>query len=168
MKKRVTYRGKEYLIEVLENGKLVIDGEVYSSAVSSGLENIYKVVVDRQTFTVEIRDGEMFVDGEEANITVKPHIPVEVTLGRMEHKTSWAVKAPIPGKIVQLLVKENDAVTKDQELVILEAMKMRNRIFSPADGVVTRVHIEIDSSVNQDQTLIEIKAEEIKEHSQKI
>lgn len=158
MKKKVTYRGREYIVESLENGKLSIDGEIYSSDVSLGVKNVFKVIVDRQPFTVEVKGDEFFIDGEEAKIEVKPHIHIEVSDEYLALESSKKIVAPIPGKIVQILVKENEEVSKDQELMILEAMKMRNRIFSPIDGIVTKLHVTVETTVKQDQALIEIEA----------
>jgi len=64
------------------------------------------------------------------------------------------VKAPIPGTITQILVKEGDTVKKDQELFILEAMKMRNRILTTIDkGVVKKIYVSENETVSQDQKL---------------
>lgn len=157
MKKKVVYRGKEYIIETLSDDKISIDGEIFSTDVTLGVRNIYKVIVDRQPFTVEVKEGEYYIDGEEAKIEVKPHIHIEVGEEFLDREISKKITAPIPGKIVQILVKENDSVTKNQELMILEAMKMRNRIFSPVDGVVSKIYVTADIAVKQDQNLIDIE-----------
>ncbi|MHA1691247.1 MAG: biotin/lipoyl-containing protein [Candidatus Heimdallarchaeaceae archaeon] len=157
MKKKVVYRGKEHIIETLSDDKISIDGEIFSTDVTLGVRNIYKVIVDRQPFTVEVKEGGYYIDGEEAKIEVKPHIHIEVGEEFLDRETSKKITAPIPGKIVQILVKENDSVTKNQELMILEAMKMRNRIFSPVDGVVSKIYVTEDIVVKQDQNLIDIE-----------
>ncbi len=157
MKKKVIYRGREYIIETINEGKILIDGQIYTTNVTYGVKNIYKVIVDRQPFTVEVKDGEFHIDGEEAKIEVKPHIPIEVREEFLEREKSKKITAPIPGKIIQILVKENDSVTKNQELIILEAMKMRNRIFSTVDGVVSKIHVTVNTTVKQDQNLVDIE-----------
>lgn len=157
MKKKVNYHGREYIVETLSEGKISIDGEIYTTEVTHGVKNIYKVIVDRQSFTVEVKDGEIYIDGEEAKIEVKPHIHIEVGDEFLEREKSKKITAPIPGKIVQILVNENDSVTKNQELMILEAMKMRNRIFSPVDGVISKIHVTEDTAVKEDQNLIDIE-----------
>ena len=157
MKKKVIYHGREYIVETLSEGKISINGEIYSTDITHGGQNIYKVIVDRKSFTVEVKDGEFYIDGEEAKIEVKPHIHIEVGDEFLEKEKSNKITAPIPGKIVQILVKENDVVTKNQELIILEAMKMRNRIFSPIDGVISKVYVTVDTTVKQDQNLVDIE-----------
>jgi biotin carboxyl carrier protein len=157
MKKKVMYRGREYIVEALSNGRISIDGEIYSTEVVHGVNNVYKVIVDRQPFTVEVRDGEFVIDGEEAKIEVKPHINIEVGDEFLEQEKNKKINSTIPGKIVQKLVKENDSVLINQELMILEAMKMRNRIFSPVDGVVSKIYVTVDTAVKQDQNLVDIE-----------
>ncbi len=45
----------------------------------------------------------------------------------------------MPGRVVKILAKAGDAVSKGQSLMILEAMKMEHTLVSPRDGVVERV-----------------------------
>ena len=157
MKKKVTFQGREYIIEVLKNGRLKIDGKVYSPNISQRLQNVYKVMVNDLSLTVEVTGNDIIVDGEESSLSVKPYFPKlakEVTERKSE---MLKIKAPIPGKIIQILVKQGDTVEKDQELLILEAMKMRNRIFSPSNGKISKIFVKKEDNVSQDQILIEIE-----------
>ena len=52
------------------------------------------------------------------------------------------IDAPMPGKIVRVLVKEGDTVTEGQGLVVVEAMKMENELESPKAGVVRELHAQ--------------------------
>jgi glutaconyl-CoA/methylmalonyl-CoA decarboxylase subunit gamma len=67
------------------------------------------------------------------------------------------IKAPMPGKIIDVLVREGATVVKGEPLVILEAMKMQNELISPVNGVVERVHAKANTNVMKDDMLIEIK-----------
>ena len=67
---------------------------------------------------------------------------------------SIEVLAPMPGKILDVLVKVGDKVTEDDELLILEAMKMENPVYSTADGVVKEVKVKKDDTVDTDQILV--------------
>jgi pyruvate carboxylase subunit B len=68
-----------------------------------------------------------------------------------------AVTAPMPGKVLRVLVREGDRVSVGQGLLILEAMKMENEIPSPKDGVVKRILIKEGDTVDTGQPLIEIE-----------
>ncbi len=65
-----------------------------------------------------------------------------------------AVKAPMPGTIVDLKVKVGDAVKKGTVLLILEAMKMENEIIAPMDGTVAQIIAEKGSSVGAGDALV--------------
>ena len=68
-----------------------------------------------------------------------------------------AVKAPIPGVIISISVKEGDQVKKGQELCVLEAMKMKNSIRSNRDGVIGPINIKVGDHIQQSQVLVEYK-----------
>lgn len=67
---------------------------------------------------------------------------------------SVEILAPMPGKILQVMVKVGDKVAEDDELLILEAMKMENPIYSTADGVVKEIKVGKDDTVDSDQVLV--------------
>jgi biotin carboxyl carrier protein len=67
---------------------------------------------------------------------------------------SVEILAPMPGKILQVMVKVGDKVAEDDELLILEAMKMENPIYSTADGVVKEIKVAKDDTVDSDQVLV--------------
>lgn len=58
------------------------------------------------------------------------------------HEGPMDVLAPMPGKIVKVLVGPGQEVTQDQGLVVIEAMKMQNELRAPRAGRITQVHIE--------------------------
>ena len=69
---------------------------------------------------------------------------------------SVEVKAPMPGKILEVLVKVGDQVKEDDEVIMLEAMKMENPIYAPADGTVKEIKVKANDSVETDQLMMVI------------
>lgn len=67
------------------------------------------------------------------------------------------IKAPMPGKIIDVLVREGATVVKGEPLVILEAMKMQNELISPVNGTIEKVLAKPNTNVMKDDLLIEIK-----------
>ena len=65
--------------------------------------------------------------------------------------------APMPGKVVQLLVRPGDVVMARQPLVVVEAMKMENELRASRDGTVTEVHVREGLSVEAGALLIVIQ-----------
>lgn len=66
------------------------------------------------------------------------------------------IKAPMPGIILNVLVKENEQVKEGDVLLILEAMKMENSITSPKNGIIKKIKIAKSSTVEKGQLLIEL------------
>ncbi len=58
------------------------------------------------------------------------------------------LKAPMPGKVVRVLVKAGDLVRPRQPLVVIEAMKMENELRAVSDGVVSELHVVEGQSVD--------------------
>ena len=64
------------------------------------------------------------------------------------------VKAPMPGLVVDVRVKEGDTVKKGDALVVLQAMKMENILKSPSDAVIKKIHIKKDNTIEKNQIMI--------------
>ena len=67
------------------------------------------------------------------------------------------VLAPMPGTIVDILASEGTSVEEDQDLLVLEAMKMENPIAAPAAGKVKSIKVKVGEKVSADQLLMEIE-----------
>jgi len=67
---------------------------------------------------------------------------------------AFPVKAPMPGRIVRVLVGVGDRVTARQPVVVVEAMKMENELRSPRNGVVTQVLVAPGAAVESGAVLI--------------
>ena len=70
--------------------------------------------------------------------------------------TGRVVSAPMPGRIIRVLVKPGDKVEAGQDVVILEAMKMENSIMASAGGTVKQLLVAEGDTVAADAQLIEI------------
>ena len=68
-----------------------------------------------------------------------------------------SVVAPMPGRIVKLLVAPGDAVTARQGLLVVEAMKMENELRAPRAGTVTAVRVAEGASVEANAVLVVIE-----------
>lgn len=82
---------------------------------------------------------------------------------KYENRKSWEAPNPkkvvahIPGTILEIKVKEGQEVKEGEILLILEAMKMKNEIAAPLDGVISKIHVEIGIKVPKNQLMIEFK-----------
>ncbi|MHA1985172.1 MAG: acetyl-CoA carboxylase biotin carboxyl carrier protein subunit [Promethearchaeota archaeon] len=157
MQKRVKFRGRDYIITPLDDGKLQVGRHIYSPIVMKETERLYRVTFDDCQFNLELIDGKLFLEGEEIDIEIKPYLKsTDSAIGDQGTK-KIIVRAPIPGRILQINCKEKDHVEKEQLILILEAMKMKNRILAPISGRVSKIFVSIDDNVKQDQELIKIE-----------
>ena len=77
--------------------------------------------------------------------------------GSAEDKSvEGGLSAPMPGTILEILVKQGQRVREGQALVVMEAMKMEHRIQAPLAGEITKLHYSVGDRVELGATLVEI------------
>ncbi|CAO0820726.1 Acetyl-CoA carboxylase biotin carboxyl carrier protein subunit [Desulfarculales bacterium] len=67
------------------------------------------------------------------------------------------IKAPMGGKVIKVSVNVGDAIAEDDEVAVLEAMKMEMPILSEEDGTVAEVKVAAGQTVEADQIIIVLK-----------
>jgi len=125
-----------------------------------------KVVVEGWLVTVPSPGDGVTVNGErvrvEAQVSEGPRrAPPAVPSARAPPVPSAGgpglpVRPPMPGRIVELRVKEGDTVTKGQVLLVLEAMKMRNEVLSPAHGRVAELSVSAGANVRAGESMLRV------------
>jgi acetyl-CoA carboxylase biotin carboxyl carrier protein len=64
------------------------------------------------------------------------------------------IESPMAGKVVEILVEVGQNVAEDDEVIILEAMKMENPVYAPENGVVKEIKVEVGKKVAEGEVLI--------------
>ena len=81
--------------------------------------------------------------------------PIDKTnQGALEESAPGSLLSPMPGKVIEVLVKEGDKVTKGSALLILEAMKMEHTICAPLDGTVKCIHYNAGDMLDEGVELL--------------
>jgi len=107
-----------------------------------------RVAVARTGKAVEVSvDGERFV--------LRPTSPR--ASGDAGAAAGGPIRAPMPGKVVELPVAAGDTVTRGDTVVVVEAMKLRTALTAGADGTVGAVHCALGDQVAAGDTLVEIE-----------
>ena len=118
---------------------LLVDGDSYDVSVRD----------DRGTLTVSVGGRAMVAT------VVDPRAYTPRQRGSDDrHGGVRYVVAPMPGRVVKVLVRAGDRVTSRQGLVVIEAMKMENELRSPADALVREVRVSEDASVDAGPVLV--------------
>ncbi|MDK2771058.1 MAG: biotin/lipoyl-containing protein [Flavobacterium haoranii] len=108
------------------------------------IQKNYTVKVNNNSYTVKI--------GNELDALIK-----EMGFEVGKAKQVNAIKAPMPGLILEISVAVGQEVKENDQLLILEAMKMENSIASPRDGVIKSISAEKGNAVEKGQLLIEFE-----------
>ena len=108
----------------------------------------YTVVVDGQKFNVSIAEGN--ADIQVTPVTSNQEAPSAPVSSNGE---GIEVPAVVNGAVWKILVKEGEKVEKDQQIMILEAMKMEIDINAPAAGTITQILVGPNAAVEEGQTL---------------
>ena len=115
----------------------------------------YKITLKGRTYEVEVEHGEaMLIDEYDAIAPAPAAAPVAAAAPAAVAGT--AVTAPLPGNVLEVKVKPGESVKAGQLLVLIEAMKMENEVFAPADGVVKQILAQKGALVATGDTLLVI------------
>lgn len=117
----------------------------------------YSVLVNGNSYNVQVAEGESKFAGVKS-VTQTPSQSKPAEAPKAENKTvssgdSNEVLATLPSNVFKILVKVGDKVSKGQNVVILEAMKMEINIESPKDGVIKEILVNQGDTVDSNQVL---------------
>lgn len=164
MKYVTTVGDTSFALAINRNGELVVNDSQHSLDFRAIDEaGLYSIIVDNESYEVLIEesDGEyrVLIDGVlyQARVVDERASRLAAAAGAFAPSSGeLLIKSPMPGLIVQVPVKEGDAVKKGQVVVILESMKMENELKAPRDGTVASVKVAQRQAVEQGQALLAI------------
>lgn len=150
---------------VPDNGLFQVDGKPLSWDLAKISEGRFHIQLDRKGYNAEVvaveKETKSFsfkINGRIYTVALKDKFDLLLEQMGMNSSASLKVnhvKAPMPGLIIDLRVKEGDTVKAGDPLIILEAMKMENIIKAAGDSVVKTVKVKKGDSVEKNQILIE-------------
>lgn len=135
--------------EVTYKAKYLSEDKIVLSLGNKSFE-IEKLNVDKKSYRLKI--GQKIVE-----VSIKDSLDKILERLGMDAMVEEAVNevlAPMPGAIINVMVKEGDEVQKGDPLIILEAMKMENIIKSPTDATVTAVNVTVGDNVDKNHPLV--------------
>jgi biotin carboxyl carrier protein len=139
---RVTLDGKQVAVDAAEIApntlSILLDGQSFEINVTPSTDGKLKLLAGTQEFIAEVIDPRTWSGRRHGNVEAQ---------GRQQ------VVAPMPGKVVRLLVQAGDHVEAGQGLLVVEAMKMQNEIRSPKSGTVERILAKEGQPVNAGEIL---------------
>jgi len=156
----------EYKLNVEGKELKLSSGEVEKLDIIKKSEGRYQMVEDLKNYDIELveyratdRTVVLTVNGTAHTIEIQDELDQLVSDLGMEAVAEVAesdIKAPMPGLIVDIMVKPGDPVEEGTVLFILEAMKMENMIKASGPGEVKAVSASKGDSVEKNQVIIEL------------
>jgi glutaconyl-CoA/methylmalonyl-CoA decarboxylase subunit gamma len=142
-----------------------IQDKIYDVQIEDLLTRPIKANVNGEIFEVWPEETMVPSNVRRSESDPEAAIPVQqLEISKTPEKASsqeTAINAPIPGVIIEVKIHEGDLVKYGQELCVLEAMKMKNSIRAGKAGTIEKVFVSPGDQVNQSQTLMEFRREEI-------
>ena len=152
--KGITFLKGNAPLNVRKNEKKDENKQIGENKMSNGN---YTVVVDGQRFNVSVFEGDVQnIQVAQPVQQVVQQVPVQaaapVAPAKPVYNGTEAI-APVNGNVWKILVKEGDRVEKDQQIMILEAMKMEIDVVAPVSGTISKILTEPSKAVEEGQTL---------------
>jgi biotin carboxyl carrier protein len=152
----IEFGGVTHNVEIAQaDGKLqfLLDGKPLEADAVEVARGIYSILIGGESFEVrtEAAAGKLRVISRGREMFAEVRDPRQWRRrGRaaLEAEGRQQIIAPMPGKIIRVLVKAGDAVETGQGLLVVEAMKMQNEIRSPKSGTVERLSVAEGQTVN--------------------
>jgi len=117
---------------------VILNGTAFEIHIAPSLDGTYKLQTGPHEFQADIRDPRAWRGRKQSELEAE---------GRQQ------IIAPMPGRVIRLLVNVGDEVEAGQGLVVVEAMKMQNEIRSPKKGKVERLQANVGQNVNAGDVL---------------
>ncbi len=163
-----SYMDNSYSVKVGEDFDFTLSKDTISSLdlIKTG-NDAYHLLKDGASYHVKILDSDfnngtytISINGSEYQTSIQT--PLDELIKKMGFavnagKNIDSISAPMPGLILDILVEEGQEVNEEDQLLILEAMKMENIITSPRSGVIKSVSVSKGDAVDKKQLLIEFQ-----------
>lgn len=174
MKYVATIEGQEYMVEIGGSGEITINDSPCTVHLEGiGGDSLFSLLIGTASYEVFVehcRDYGILVEPcrDTYYVTARGYryeVQVEdLRLRRRDQRRGVErpgeqvveVTSPMPGVVVDVLVREGQGVQAGDSVAILEAMKMENDIWAPSDGVVESVHVTPGQTVNLNDIIVRI------------
>lgn len=163
MKYEVLLAGKRRTVSLTRKDggwEIALDGRVLDANAAEVAPNTFSILLDGKSHEVRIApsaNGTLTVHtgfAEYQTEVIDPRSWRGRRHGGIELEGRQQIAAPMPGKVVRVLVKQGDAVEAGQGLIVVEAMKMQNEIRSPKSGRVERLLAQEGQAVSAGDVLV--------------
>lgn len=144
----------------MSNYKFKISGKEYNVTIGSIEDKIAKVNVNGKDYEVELENQPAAAPAVAAApvAAAAQAAPAAAAASAAKPAAGAGVKvtSPLPGVIIEVSVKEGQAVKAGQKVAVIEAMKMENEIAATQDGTISAIHVNKGDSVLEGADIVSI------------
>lgn len=145
---------------ISDESKVTINNQTFDFDYKKFNDNIFKITINGTTKLCYVTEDEqfiyVFIEGEQFIFEKYREEASSVESLQAEFKDKEAIKPPMPGSIVKVLVEPNQKVNEGEAIVIIEAMKMEITLYSSIEGVISEVNVRAGEQVDSDKVLVVI------------
>ena len=149
---KFTINGKEFDVTVNsvegKNAAVTVNGVDYNVVLESGLDGSHS------SSAVSLRETPPSVAGplplsmpRAAAASEESALPAQSAAPAVAPGAGKKIVSPLPGVIIEVCVKEGEAVKRGQKIAVIEAMKMENDILAECDGTISAIYVKKSDSV---------------------
>jgi len=150
LKNKIRIGKRDYIVQLKSDDKfgtyILWKNRKYPVEIIKSRQNKYEILFNDISYTFTV----------ETPFSLQRMKVLSSKKGKVEQEL---IKAPMPGKLIDILVREGANILRGEPMLILEAMKMQNEILSPVNGKVIKVHAKANTNVMKDDVLVGIKVE---------
>jgi biotin carboxyl carrier protein len=162
VKLQIEIAGKKRHVDVTQAGERrawTIDGQRLEADAAEVSPGIYSILIDGKSFEVRVAawgaELRAITRGREFTAVIQDEREWRRKRGgSVEAEGRQQVLAPMPGKVVRVLVGVGDSVRAGQGLLVVEAMKIQNEIRAPKSGTIDRVRVVEGQTVNAGEVVV--------------
>jgi len=158
-----TVNDKKFTIDINHDGVITIDGQEIDADMLQMLDSaMYSILIAGQSHDIRMTEGEgvyeVQLSGEIFEVLVEDERTRRLAglKGSASLTGEVVIKAPMPGVVVEVVVDVDQAVEKDDILIIFESMKMQNEFKAPRAGTIKKIRIAPGDKVDQNAVMMVI------------
>ncbi len=136
--------------------KFKINGKDYAVTIGEAEGKLLSVNVNGANYQVELENAPVAAPVQAPTTAAPVAAAPAAAAPAAPAGAGEKVNSPLPGVIVEVSVKEGQAVKAGQKVAVLEAMKMENEIPAPKDGTITAIHVQKGDSILEGAPVVSI------------
>lgn len=147
-----------------DSEEILVNGKKTEACIQKTGDGSFHVILDFKSYNAELESVNQaektftfLINGRSYSVKMEDRFDIllkELGMSQLANSKVDKIKAPMPGLVLDILIEEGQSISKGDEVLVLEAMKMENVLKAPGDGVVKSISIKKGDAVEKNQVLL--------------